>query len=120
MLKEAGIRVGRSNLTLSWQAAEALLTYRWPGNVRELPNTIEHAVALAPSESIRPEDLPESVRHPSFGLHIPEPRGTSLKDFEREHILPTLAESATLEEAAATLGINATTLWRKRKRYGIS
>jgi transcriptional regulator of acetoin/glycerol metabolism len=30
-----------------------------------------------------------------------------------------LCESATLVEAAATLGINATTLWRKRKRYGI-
>jgi len=28
-----------------------------------------------------------------------------------------LAESSTLEEAAARLGINVTTLWRKR--YGI-
>jgi transcriptional regulator of acetoin/glycerol metabolism len=30
-----------------------------------------------------------------------------------------LAQSATLDEAAATVGINVTTLWRKRKRYGI-
>jgi transcriptional regulator of acetoin/glycerol metabolism len=30
-----------------------------------------------------------------------------------------LSESTTLDEAAETLGINATTLWRKRKRYGI-
>jgi transcriptional regulator with PAS, ATPase and Fis domain len=28
-----------------------------------------------------------------------------------------LAESATLEEAATRLGINVTTLWRKRKRW---
>jgi transcriptional regulator of acetoin/glycerol metabolism len=28
-----------------------------------------------------------------------------------------LASSATLQDAAETLGINVTTLWRKRKRY---
>ena len=33
--------------------------------------------------------------------------------------LRVLTESTTLEEAASRLGINATTLWRKRKRYGI-
>jgi NtrC-family two-component system response regulator AlgB len=38
---------------------------------------------------------------------------------ERRHIVQVLAESASLEEAAARLGINPTTLWRKRKRYGI-
>jgi len=31
-----------------------------------------------------------------------------------------IAESRTLEEAAARLGINATTPWRRRKRYGIA
>ena len=43
----------------------------------------------------------------------------SLEDLERRHIEQVLAESATLEEAAARLGINVTTLWRKRKRWGI-
>ena len=41
-----------------------------------------------------------------------------LEKIEREHIMRVLAQSATLDEAAATLGINVTTLWRKRKRYG--
>jgi transcriptional regulator of acetoin/glycerol metabolism len=31
-----------------------------------------------------------------------------------------MAENATLEKAATALGINASTLWRKRKRYGIT
>jgi len=35
------------------------------------------------------------------------------------HIVQVLAESSTLEDAAARLGINVTTLWRKRRRYGI-
>jgi NtrC-family two-component system response regulator AlgB len=34
-------------------------------------------------------------------------------------IVRVLAESPTLEDAAETLGINASTLWRKRKRYKI-
>jgi len=41
----------------------------------------------------------------------------SLERVEREHILRVLEESPTLEDAAATLGINVSTLWRKRKRY---
>jgi NtrC-family two-component system response regulator AlgB len=51
------------------------------------------------------------------------PAGTShsanLEQVEREHITRVLGDSAALDEAAATLGINATTLWRKRKRYKI-
>ena len=41
----------------------------------------------------------------------------SLEEVERQHIERVLAESSTLEEAAAILGINTSTLWRKRKRY---
>jgi transcriptional regulator with PAS, ATPase and Fis domain len=33
---------------------------------------------------------------------------------EQRHVRQVLAESSTLEEAAARLGINVTTLWRKR------
>jgi NtrC-family two-component system response regulator AlgB len=36
---------------------------------------------------------------------------------EREHINRVVASSATLEDAATILGIDASTLWRKRKKY---
>ena len=45
---------------------------------------------------------------------------SSLKEIERRHIEQVLAESRTLIEAAARLGIDTATLWRKRKRYGIA
>lgn len=47
------------------------------------------------------------------------PIGRTLEELEREHIRRVLAEAVTLEEAAETLGISTTTLWRKRKRYSI-
>jgi transcriptional regulator with PAS, ATPase and Fis domain len=120
MLNRVSQRVGRPRFTLSREAANALLTYRWPGNVRELLNALECAVALTRFETIGLDDLPESIRHPESRMSIAEVRRTRLKDFEREHILRALAENHTLEEAAASLGIDASTLWRKRKRYGIS
>jgi NtrC-family two-component system response regulator AlgB len=41
----------------------------------------------------------------------------SLDAVEREHITRVVARTATLDEAAAVLGIDASTLWRKRKKY---
>jgi NtrC-family two-component system response regulator AlgB len=44
----------------------------------------------------------------------------SLEELEREHVARVLARAQTLEAAARTLGIDATTLQRKRKRYGLA
>ena len=49
-------------LHLSRRAIDAFMTYDWPGNVRELERVIEHAIALATSTEIIPEDLPFFVR----------------------------------------------------------
>jgi DNA-binding NtrC family response regulator len=43
----------------------------------------------------------------------------SLKDLERRRIEDVMAGSPTLDAAAARLGIDPATLWRKRKRYGM-
>ncbi len=41
----------------------------------------------------------------------------SLEEIEREHIQRVMARQKTLDAAAAVLGIDASTLWRRRKRY---
>jgi two-component system, NtrC family, response regulator AlgB len=43
----------------------------------------------------------------------------TLDQLEADHIRRVLAAAPTIEEAAATLGIDPSTLYRKRKRYGI-
>ncbi len=106
----------RPSPELSREAEEALAAYAWPGNVRELRNAMERALILASSEKIGLEALPERVlpagaAKPSLGGDF------SIDAVEREHILGVLARSATLEEAAKTLDVDVSTLWRKRKKY---
>jgi NtrC-family two-component system response regulator AlgB len=101
---------------LSPSALGALLSYAWPGNIRELRNVMERAMILWPSQVIEPEAFPEHLA--SQAPATPVLGGNySLELIEREHILRVLARTATLEEAAQILGIDSSTLWRKRKKY---
>jgi NtrC-family two-component system response regulator AlgB len=43
----------------------------------------------------------------------------TLEQLEAEHLRRILTTTATLEEAATVLGIDPSTLYRKRKRYGL-
>jgi len=51
----------RSILSLSEEAARALLAYQWPGNVRELENFMERLSILVDEDSIRFDDLPQKI-----------------------------------------------------------
>ena len=44
----------------------------------------------------------------------------SLEEVEREHIARVVARAPSFEAAARILGIDVTTLQRKRKRYGLA
>jgi len=111
----------RGKLRISIEAASAIRNYSWPGNVRELRNAMERAAVLSQTDMITLNHLPEwalpfKSGRPASGLaRFADAR--SLEEVEREHIERVLATSLTLQEAAALLGINATTLWRKRRRY---
>lgn len=101
---------------LSASSQEAMLSYRWPGNVRELRNAMERAVILCPSRIIEPEFLPERIRSgTSSSVQIGGKH--SLEEVEREHIVSVITSSSSLDEASRILGVDTSTLWRKRKKY---
>jgi two-component system, NtrC family, response regulator AtoC len=97
-------------------AMEALITYPWPGNIRELQNTLERAVVVSETDDIRLEDLPAVVTSSLAGSRHPL-HDWNLRKVEKEHILKVLnLTSGNKKRAAALLGLDASTLWRKLKR----
>lgn len=118
LLAAAAWRNHRTPPRLSAEAQAAIARYRWPGNVRELRNAMERAVIFGRGEEITPDCLPDTLFRDA-GEAAPAAPSGSLEELEREHIVRVLAEAPTLEDAAARLGINVSTLWRKRKRLGI-
>jgi NtrC-family two-component system response regulator AlgB len=100
-------------------ARAALARYPWPGNVRELRNAIERGVILASGPSLGLADLPGQIGSPAPPQAVEVGGAVTLDQLEAEHIRRILAATPTLEEAAAILGIDPSTLYRKRKRYGL-
>jgi NtrC-family two-component system response regulator AlgB len=112
-------QVGKPGCTLTPEAREALLKYPWPGNVRELRNAIERGVILAEGLEVGLSDLPAQIGASLPAGVIELGGGVTLEQLEAEHIRRVLANTATMEEAATVLGIDPSTLYRKRKRHGL-
>jgi DNA-binding NtrC family response regulator len=144
LLTRSFMSTGRKPRPLSEEARKAILGYGWPGNIRELKNALERAAILCTGDVVTVEDLPDRVlEHTSqpstssglagFGsgnMQMPGPQASghlaavtpsdvSLEELEKQHIQHVLTTATTLEEAASILGINLSTLWRKRRRYGL-
>ena len=87
--------------------------------MRELRNVVERAVILGRSERLSRRDL-NPIMHDAARAGLPRVGdAVTLEALERAHIAAVLAASPTLDGAAGTLGIDPSTLWRKRKQYGI-
>jgi NtrC-family two-component system response regulator AlgB len=109
----------------SAESRQSLLSYPWPGNLRELRNAIERAVIFAAGPLIGLDDLPDRVAQ-AGGRSGVSPRTTievgspvSLEKVETEHIRLIVERSPTLDDAARVLGIDPSTLYRKRKQLGL-
>jgi transcriptional regulator with GAF, ATPase, and Fis domain len=99
---------------ISPQAMAGLMNYNWPGNVRELENAIERALVLGVSDSIRPEDLPDSIaeRDRTPGVHEAKYH-VAVTQLKKHLILAAMDEAkGRYTEAARILGIHANYLHR--------
>jgi two-component system response regulator AtoC len=116
-----------------------LMEYPWPGNVRELENVLERGSVCARGPVLAVEDLADEVRETvrprgkadsPAGPALPAPRetgkgpgatGAEGATGERERIVRILEEHRwNRGAAAAALGVDRTTLWRRMKRLGIA
>ncbi|MFC2118315.1 sigma-54-dependent transcriptional regulator [Bacteroidota bacterium] len=57
ILSNLKAKYGKNTLKLNKNTFKALKKYNWPGNVRELKHTIEKAVILCDSDTLKPDDL---------------------------------------------------------------
>jgi len=120
-LKRYSERMGKKVESISEEAMRLLSGYQYPGNVRELENVVERGVALAKGTALEVADLPEDLRRMSLKVFRREDgRIPSLDDQERSYIEWVLNEvDGNRSRAAAILGIDRVSLWRKLKRYHI-
>jgi transcriptional regulator of acetoin/glycerol metabolism len=103
-----------------------LRAYAWPGNVRELRNMVESLLLMAEGDAVTAAEvaaLLEAVPSPVQPASEPAALGSaaSLEQAERAAIAQAIRQShANLAEAARSLGISRSTLYRKMERYGLS
>jgi DNA-binding NtrC family response regulator len=119
------LRFGRENEVpappISPETLARLIGYDWPGNVRELENFMERAVIMYTGRSNVPFDPPlgERAEKPRALLRLARQNRWDLARLEREYILDVLeSQHGHRAEAAAILGIDRRTLYRKLKEYG--
>lgn len=114
-LASMSAELGKNFRGFTPMAREALQAYAWPGNLRELHNVIERAAILCDRDTLDIADFTELTR--SREAQLPQVgEFVSLEELEEAHIREVVARAATFDHAARILGIDKSTLYRKRKR----
>jgi transcriptional regulator with PAS, ATPase and Fis domain len=105
---------------------ENFLIYEWPGNIRELKNIIERLVLMTDSADIGTDLFREHLILTESSTALPDlfmaDRRTlkeKTEDFEKDIIESTLAVSKNMKEASLRLGIDISTLVRKKQKYNL-
>jgi DNA-binding NtrC family response regulator len=114
-LERFNIEMGKNVDGIAESAMRMLMDYNWPGNARELRNVIERAMVVTKGRMILEADLslPQAP-----GVPLPNNRGKSLSDMEKEHILQVLLNNRwNIIRSAQILGIDRVTLYNKIRKY---
>ena len=103
------------------EAMAALVNYEWPGNVRELENAIERALVMGSAETVRLEDLPESLLEQESPAEMHEGKyHASVKELKKQLILDAVEQTGgNYVEAAGILGVHPNYLHRLIRNLGL-
>lgn len=117
------------NCYFTTNCLEHFLVYDWPGNIRELKNIIERLVLMTDdafidtnlfTENLMFNEGGESLSGNSFNMQGAKTLKEKIDDYEKEIIETTLACSKNMKEAAIRLGIDLSTLVRKKQKYDLT
>jgi DNA-binding NtrC family response regulator len=108
---------GEKEFLFEEETKKFLSDYDWPGNIREFETVIKRLLVFAKNNVAKPEHLPTEI------LNF-KPKQTAqpyykMEELEKQHIMEILKIASNTKEAAKILGLSETTLWRKRKLYGL-
>lgn len=106
---------GRENLKLSSEVIELMKNYHWPGNIRELNNVCVRWVLSVSGNTVNCADVPERLSKTNVINH--QPIGVdNLRMISDELIKQTLIKTGNnVSKAARILGIDRTTIYRRRR-----
>jgi DNA-binding NtrC family response regulator len=101
------------NVKMTESGLKALSDFTWPGNVRQLQHLIERLTILAPNERIDAEAVHDAIA----AMEPKDGGGETLAETEMDQIRRVLAATGgNKSRAAAILGIERKTLYRKLER----
>jgi transcriptional regulator with PAS, ATPase and Fis domain len=110
--------LGRGDTLVAESTFAALRAHGWPGNVRELKNTLACAMAFVDGGVLEPRHLRFVAAGPDSALDRLPLGGHTLETLERAAIKQTLIQhGGSRVRAAKALGIAASTLYEKLKKY---
>jgi DNA-binding NtrC family response regulator len=118
-LERLSHELGKDVGEFSEDVLKLLMDHNWPGNVRELENAVERAIVTCRGRFLTEDDFAFLARN---GAMKPWsiPVGITIQDMEKQLIAATLERTGgNIKEAAATLGIDRSTMYEKIKRYEI-
>ena len=123
-------KLGKPIRGFSSRSMQHIMKYSWPGNVRELQNVVERAAILAQGPTLELEGIFLGGESPADAASLDNqeresvPRGETLDDIQRLHILTVLKTTGGVVEgakgAAGILGLNPNTLRSRMKKLGIA
>ncbi|MDR1242687.1 MAG: sigma 54-interacting transcriptional regulator [Deltaproteobacteria bacterium] len=124
-LRRFNARYGQ-NKNLSPQVCAMLEAYSWPGNIRELENLLERLTIINTGPVILPEHISGQTGLASLAPAAgASPGGVfaayreAREAFEKEYWSSALKRHASYREAAASLGVDHSTIVKKVARYAI-
>lgn len=120
-------KIGRVVPKLDLSAQQAILSHPWPGNIRELRNTIERLCYLTSGSDVSVNDLMlQDIRGESQVSDAvwPDSLDPNLNEatrlFQIDHIQKVItSRGGNMTEAATTLGVHRSNLYRKMRQLGM-